>query len=94
VQKQELEDRKKMMVLSHHLNKIIYGILSSQIMTAQELVGCLMSEPYSLMPADLEAVTSSLKFLMSEDRIWAEVRTNKQDLSIDVFFRRGKTWRI
>lgn len=66
---------------------VIYGLLGNQRMTHDELVGCIMSEPYNIGPEDLYLATIALNNLSEADLLLVTFRTNKQKLTIEPVFR-------
>ena len=68
------------------LRGLIYGLLVSQGMTASELVGCLMSEPYNLKPDDLGPITLALDGLLEGELLKVSVKLNLRKFEIEPIF--------
>ena len=68
------------------LKKVTHSLLSSQMMTTRELVACLMSEPYSVAPGDLNLITDALNYLMSVDAIQVGFKTDRENFNIEASF--------
>ena len=77
----------KNLAIIHSLRKLIYGFLGNEFMTTKELVGCLMSEPYSINPKDLNLITAALEGLNEAGLLRVSFRTNDKDLNIEPLFK-------
>ena len=73
--------------LKHPLRKLVSGILKNQAMTARELISCLLSEPYSISPRDLESIALVLDNLFEDNSLKVGFRVHNDNLDIEPVFQ-------
>ena len=69
------------------LKELMYGILKEQAMTARELTGCLLSEPYNVPIADIPHIALALDSLSERGLLGVGFRVHNDNLDIEPVFR-------
>ncbi|MBI2068628.1 MAG: hypothetical protein HYT67_00770 [Candidatus Yanofskybacteria bacterium] len=65
------------------LKKTIYELLRAQKMTLSDLTGCLMSEPYSVNPDDLDLIVIALYHLRDRELLRVGFQLDPQGLTVE-----------
>lgn len=69
------------------LKKSIYGLLTNHGMTNDELVVCLLCEPYNVSHNDLDLITIALNNLSEDRHLAVTFRTNQAKMTSEPVFR-------
>ena len=69
------------------MKNLIAGILRAQSITIRELIGCLLSEPYSISPKELDTIAIALDSLNRDGILKVGFRLHNDNFDIEPVFQ-------
>jgi|SRR3989344_4828754 len=69
------------------LKELVSNLLRNESMTTRELVGCLLSEPYSFAPKNLESIALVLDSLNGDNLLKVGFRVYSDNFDIEPIFQ-------
>ncbi len=69
------------------LKELVSGILRNEDMSTRELVGCLLSEPYNVLPTELDMIALVLDSLNEDGLLRVGFRVHNDNFDIEPTFQ-------